>query len=306
MLPALCLVAVVLAGGAVWLNYASARPATAQYLVTPEKYAQLSTRASQITNETWSNRDGSQSRGWLLRGTEGNPAVILLHKYGADRSYMLNLGVKLNESTNFTIMMPDLRGHGEQPPVENTSFGGCEAEDTEAAIAYLRSLKNENDIAIVGPSIGIYGIEMGAIAALKAASTDPTVKALVLDSVPYGSDGVLYNAVAQKYPFGSTASSRLAGVGSYMYYFDGCYVRDSSCDVARKLDGRRVLLLSGIDTPDLQTSTGKLTKCFPGGTSVDSKLDLSPAGFRILNASMEQSETYDRRVIDFFAAQLAN
>ena len=44
---------------------------------------------------------------------------ILLHKYGADRS-MFDLGVKLNESTNFTVLMPDQRGHGDNPAVPDT------------------------------------------------------------------------------------------------------------------------------------------------------------------------------------------
>jgi pimeloyl-ACP methyl ester carboxylesterase len=53
-----------------------------------------------------------------LRGAENAPAVVLLHRYGADRSHVLNLGVKLNEATNFTVLMPDARGHGEKPAVK--------------------------------------------------------------------------------------------------------------------------------------------------------------------------------------------
>ncbi len=40
---------------------------------------------------------------------------MLLHRYGGDRSWLFNLGVKINETTNFTILWPDLRGHGENP-----------------------------------------------------------------------------------------------------------------------------------------------------------------------------------------------
>src|SRR5688572_8221776 len=128
VLPVLLLILLAAAGGAVYLVYSTARPVRSQYLVTPQKYGQLSARAAQVTEESWPNRDGSSSRGWLLRGVENAPAVILYHKYGADRSYVLNLGVKLNESTNFTVLMPDQRGHGENPSIENASFGGCETE----------------------------------------------------------------------------------------------------------------------------------------------------------------------------------
>src|SRR4051794_17783506 len=118
LLPAVLLVLIAVIAGSVWLVYTTARPMNSRYIVTPDKYGQLSTRAAQVTDETWSNRDGSTSRGWLLRGAPNAPAVILLHKYGADRSYVLNLGVKLNESTDFTVLMPDQRGHGENPNVQ--------------------------------------------------------------------------------------------------------------------------------------------------------------------------------------------
>src|SRR5580765_3909321 len=140
VLPAFLILVGALAGGSVWLVYSSARPLKTTYLVTPEKYGLLSTRAAQVTEEAWSNTDGSSTRGWLLRGAQGAPAVILLHKYGADRSYLLNLAVKLNETTNFTVLWPDLRGHGENPPVTWSLFGTVEGDDTTAAIEYLHTL----------------------------------------------------------------------------------------------------------------------------------------------------------------------
>src|SRR5688572_21620791 len=118
LLP-LVLLAVLAAGGAaVWLVHETSHPVANAYLVTPDKYGLLSSRGASVTDETWPNADGTNARGWLLRGTPGAPAVVLLHKYGADRSHTLNLGVKLNEATNFTVLMPDLRGHGVQPVVD--------------------------------------------------------------------------------------------------------------------------------------------------------------------------------------------
>ena len=123
LFPVVLIIAAVTAGFSVWLVYKTSRPLTSAYLITPEKFGQLSSRAAQITDESWTNRDGSGARGWLLRGAENAPAVILFHKYGADRSYVLNLGVKLNESTNFTVLMPDLRAHGNDPKMKICSFG---------------------------------------------------------------------------------------------------------------------------------------------------------------------------------------
>lgn len=307
LLPVVLLVLVAVVAGAVWLVYTTARPLKARYLVTPEKYGQLSTRAAQVTEENWPNRDGGSTRGWLLRGADGAPAVILLHKFGADRSYVLNLGVKLNESTNFTVLMPDQRGHGENPSVQNASFGGCETEDSIAAVQFLKELKNSNGIALVDQNkMGIFGVEMGAIVAVATAAKDKTIKAVAVDSAPADSDGVLMGSVDKRFPFASFATARLAQLGTRMYYFDGCYQREPVCETAKKIEGRDVLLLAGIDARDFQESTSKLNKCFTSSNRVEAKTDLSPSGYSIINASMEQSETYDQRLIDFFRNSLTN
>src|SRR4051794_21804346 len=141
ILPIVLLLVLAAVSASLWLVHTSARPQIVGYLVTPAKYGLLSARGAQVTDEKWPNHDGTMARGWLLRGAENSPAVILLHKFGADRSYELNLGVKLSEATNFTILMPDLRGHGESPMVETSTFGQHEVDDTLAAVEYLRSLK---------------------------------------------------------------------------------------------------------------------------------------------------------------------
>ncbi len=306
LLPALLLIVIAVAGSAVFLVYSTARPLKTRYLVTPDKYGQLSSRAAQVTEESWSNKDGSSSRGWLLRGSDNAPAVILYHKYGADRSHVLNLGVKLNESTNFTVLMPDLRGHGENPSVQNGSFSGCEAEDASSAVEYLKNLKNQNQIGLVGKNIGLFGVEMGALVAISLASKEQTIKAIALDSVPQDSDGLLTAAVNKRYPFASFATAKLAKLGTRFYFFDGCYKREPACDTARGIENRNIMLLAGVDAQDFQDSTTKLSKCFPVSNKSENKLDLSPSGFSITNASMEQSEAYDQRLIDFFRNSLTN
>lgn len=306
LLPVVLLVAAAVGAGSVWLVYSTARPISAGYLVTPDKYGQLSTRAAQVTEESWNNLDGTSARGWLLRGAENAPAVILLHKYGANRSYVLNLGVKLNESTNFTVLMPDQRGHGDNPLVKNASFGGCESEDAAAAVQYLRSLKGVSQNPLVGKKIGMYGVEMGALAAISTAVRESSIAALALDSVPNDSDSVLTGSVDRRFPFATFATTRLAKLGTRLYYFDGCYKREAVCDTARRIEGpSNVLLLAGVDARDLQDSTASLSKCFSNNIKVESKTDLSPSGFSINNASLEQSESYDQRLIDFFRNALS-
>lgn len=305
LLPVIILLVSAFVAGSIGLLYKTSRPAHTTYLVTPEKYGRLSARGARVTDETWSNGDGSQqSRGWLLRGASGAPAVILLHRYGADRSYVLNLGVKLNEATNFTILMPDLRGHGENPTVINSSFGGCETDDARAATNFLRGLKSETQANLVGQNIGIYGVDLGALVALAAASNDENIKAVALDSVPASSDAMLAAAVDKNFPFASFLTGKLAAVGARAFFFDGCYKNISPCAAAKTISNKQVLLLAGSDAPDFQTSTEKLSRCFPTNTKLTEKTDLNPSGFSITNASLDQSEAYDQRIIDFFKQNL--
>lgn len=304
LLPVVVLVVLAVVSASIGLVYSTSNPPRNDYLVTPDKYGQLSTRAAQVTEENWTNLDGTTARGWLLRGAEGAPAVILLHAYGADRSYVLNLGVKMNEATNFTILMPDLRGHGKEPLVRSTCFGGCETEDAVAAIKYLRGLQLSAQTPMVGQNIGIFGVELGAISGLSAAAKDESVKALVLDSVPVQSDKLLASAVQSRYPFASFLTAKLAQNGTYLFFANSGYNRGSLCETAKTIGNRQVLFLAGADETDLQDSTIKLSRCFPNSTKIESKTDLNPSGSNLISASLEQTDAYDQRVITFFKQSL--
>lgn len=304
LFPIVLLVVLAVIGASVWLFYTASIPPATVYLVTPENYGLFSMRGARVTDETWANRDGTSSRGWLLKGAENSPAVVFLHAYGANRSYVLDLAVKLNEATNFTVLMPDERGHGANPTIAASSFGGCETDDATAAIEFLRGLKTDNQTVLVGKNIGFYGVEMGALAALNAAAKDESVKAIALDSVPDDSDEVLATAVNRRFPFASSVTSKFAAFGSLFYFYNGCYRRDAACDTAKSLNNRQVLLLAGADTTDLQNSTVKLSRCFSDSVKVESKTDLNPSGYGLVNASIEQSTAYDQRVIEFFKTAL--
>jgi len=305
ILPITVLLLLAGVSASIWLIHTSSRPQATGYLVTPAKYGLLSSRGAQVTDETWPNRDGSTSRGWLLRGAENSPAVILLHKFGADRSYELNLGVKLNEATNFTVLMPDLRGHGETPAVEFSSFGEFETDDVLAAADFLRTLKTLDGVPVVGSKIGVYGVELGALAGLRAASKDQSIAALALDSVPADSDAVISSAIKRRFPFFSSLTSSLAMAGARAYY-QGAFANTAACDSGKTLSVRKVLLLGGVDEPDLQASTSKLGKCIGNDLNLETKYDLSPSGYNIISASIEKSQDYEQRVIDFFRLSLGS
>src|SRR5260370_11503913 len=140
-LPFVLIVLVAMAATMVWIAYGITRPPRAPYLVTPQTFSQVTGPALNATDVTWNNHDGTKARGWVIRGAEGAPAVILLHRYGADRSWLLNLAAKLNETTNFTVLWPKLRGNGRKPPVNTSLLGAVESDDAHPAVDYLHTLK---------------------------------------------------------------------------------------------------------------------------------------------------------------------
>lgn len=302
LLPILIILLVALLIALVSIVYGITRPPRRDHLVTPQTFAQISgtARSLKVTEEIWKNRDGTAARGWLLRGAEGAPAVVFLHRYGGDRSLLFNLGMKVNEATNFTILWPDLRGHGLNPPVNWTSFGSREGDDVLAALDFLRSLKGESRNQLSGETFGIFGVELGAYAALRAASKEESVQVLVLDSVPRDQNDLVDAAVRGDVRVSTMALILPARVATRLYFLRQ-YDNQNSCALAAALGARRVLLLAGEDEGYLRNSTKSLERCFP---NVEAKTDLPLSGFTLPSATGEQGESYDRPVIDFFVKNL--
>lgn len=308
-LALLCIIAIL--GLTVWVTYTATHPPRREYLITPQQVGQLSSNAFKITDEGWANRDGTTARGWLLRGNQNAPAVILLHGYGADRSWLLNLGVKLNETTNDTVLWIDMRGQGESGTGKAVSFGAYEGTDIASAVVFLSTLKTPMGQPLIGDAVGLYGVEAGAYAALSAAaekqlfSPQPGVaapatriRALALDSVPATPDAMLKRAVLARTEVDSDLLYQLARYG-VRAYFIGAYKNKSACETAASVREPQVLLLSGSEAATLHDSTQALTQCFPNRAKVETQLDLPITGLNSTKATGEQGERYDRRVIEF-------
>ncbi|HEY0083290.1 MAG TPA: hypothetical protein VGB61_10900 [Pyrinomonadaceae bacterium] len=304
LLPVALLLVLGVGAGLLFIVHTIARPVTHPYLVTPETFPAYSARGLRVNEERWNNADGTEARGWLLRGAEGAPAVVLLHRYGADRSWLLNLGIKINEATNCTILWPDLRGHGENPKIAHTSFGVRETADVATAVSFLRNLKTvQGQRPLVGERFGFYGVELGAYAALAASARQPEgeqVRALVLDSIPASPDELLLNAASERSGFDNALLNLLIRAAARIYFLGG-YENESACDLAARLQGRRVLLVSGQDAGKLRDSTRALAQCFSTSPPAKLQADLPVTGFTASSATGEQGETYDRLVIEFFS-----
>lgn len=302
-LPIVLVIGLAVVGSLSYIVYCVSRPEKRPYVVTPESFSQISGRAIKVTDETWTNPDGHRNRGWLLKGAEGAPAVVLLHRYGGDRSWLFNLGVKINETTNFTILWPDLRGHGVDPLIRWSSLGAREADDLLAALAFLRTLKSEKDQKLVGDLFGVYGVELGAYTALKAASSDSQIKTLVLDSVSTSPEELLNSAVANCVDIDNSFVQFLSRSAMKVYLL-GSFDGRPACDIANSIQQARILMLSGADAGHLKDATAAVAKCFPVPSNVETRVDLPLSGFSLPSATGEQGEAYDRVVIDFFDRNL--
>lgn len=298
-LPAVALVALAAAGLLVWLVYAATHPTPRAYVVTPEQFRLHSERASRITEEEWRNADGSPARGWLLRGTPSLPAVVLLHPFGGNRSYFLNLGIKLNEATNFTVLWTDARAHGATDPAGASTFGAREATDAADALKHLRTLTTPAGELLVGGDTGLYGVEMGAYSALIAARDDPGVRALVADSIVSAPSELLRSSVAARTGFDNTILTALVSAGARLTS-GGAFPGVTACEAAAGLDAQRVLLLAGSDAPELQAATAEVERCFGAKARVEAHTNLPLTGFRLASAPGAAADLYDRRVIEFF------
>lgn len=303
LLPILLVLSVAFVGILAWIVYGILNPPRQAYLVTPQSFANISGSALKVTDESWTNRDGTKARGWLLRGGEGSPAVVFLHRYGGDRSWLFNLGIKLNETSNFTILWPDLRGHGMDPPVKSSSFGVHEEGDLLAALDFLKSLQTANQNTPVPHRFGVYGVELGAYGALLAASQNPSVQVLALDSIPRDASDLVNAAVSTDLGVRSPLLLSMARAATRTYFL-GQYTNKTSCEAAAAVKAPHVLLLAGADDGHLRDSTIALRTCFPNSVKLEARTDLPLTGFTLASATGEQGEAYDRPVIDFFVRNL--
>jgi len=120
-----------------------------------------------------------QLTAWYIPSVESSQAVILVH--GRDASKQNAISGKIVELSSalydagFAVLTIDMRGHGESEG-DRYSFGVYERYDVLGALDFLiaKGYKPAN--------IGILGISMGGGAAMGAASIEPGIGALVLDS----------------------------------------------------------------------------------------------------------------------------
>ena len=121
--------------------------------------------------------------------------------------------------------------------------------------------------------------------------------------VSSSSDELLRAAISKCVGVNNSLVQFLTRIGMKTY-LTGNYQDDSTCELASFMQDQRVLLLSGTDAGSLRDQTAALHKCFQVSGNVEVRTDLPLSGFSLPSATGEQSEAYDRNVIEFFARNL--
>ncbi|WP_233840450.1 alpha/beta fold hydrolase [Dyella sp. 2HG41-7] len=118
-----------------------------------------------------SDSHGKPIHGWLVAGTKGQGAILLLHGVRADRRAMIDRARFLH-AAGYSVLLIDFQAAGESPG-DAISFGYREADDVKASLRYIHQ-------RLPGERVGIIGTSMGGAATLFA---EPEVDAVVLEQV---------------------------------------------------------------------------------------------------------------------------
>jgi len=263
--------------------------------VGPQDYLEISNVQLPWTDEQWTNSDNTLAHGWLLRRGAGAPAIVLSHGYGdsANRSDLLDLGVDLWRA-GYTVLMYDLRGHGESA-VEWSNLGDYESDDLLCAIKYVKTLKDTAGAPLVDPSrIGLYGVTLGGYASLVAAAQDNSVRAVVGDSVYPTPEDYAHILTREQFGINDRMFDQVINWG-FKASFPSHYNTTSAIDAVRSYQGVQLLLIGGANAPDLRLSTGIVYI-----QSLEPRQITEVSNSRVYRLKGPDRATYNQIIIDFF------
>jgi dipeptidyl aminopeptidase/acylaminoacyl peptidase len=238
--------------------------------------------------------DGLSTRGWYIAPPSSPaPGVVLLHGYGGRRDRMLPIAKFLHKA-GYGVSLMDLRSHGEAEAGVVT-FG---IRESQSVLPYLDDMAARPEHR--DRKIGMLGCSLGAVTALKVASMDPRVAAVIADSAFDSLIGQSRWALEERLP---------GVVVPYFWVFTvltGCLVTRTPPwawevgDWVERVAPRPMLFMHGVADARIPVAcTQRLIA--RAGPSAESWL-LDGAGH--LDAMYEHASEYEARVTRFFAKHL--
>jgi pimeloyl-ACP methyl ester carboxylesterase len=240
--------------------------------------------------------DGLPIDGWILRGQPGHPFVVLCHALGRSKASVLDLAVQLQKE-GFNLLIFDFRGHGRSGGGAS-SLGIEEKRDVIGAVDFLASHEE-----ISSETIGVYGVEMGAHAAVLAAVDRPAIKVLVLDGLYPDPAFSLMRGVYGSWSFGAEHlgfAPRAAFAVLNLSKVD----EQRAAEHLPTLVGRDVLLMAPEADSALAREMERMYLTIPEQRESDGNLVVLPST-RVEELYGEELAVYGERVASFFRERLS-
>jgi pimeloyl-ACP methyl ester carboxylesterase len=234
---------------------------------------------------------GDMLYGWWIPGLKGAPGIILAPGYGMNRTDALSLAVGLHYD-GFNLFVYAQRGSGAAPQGAST-LGLYEIEDMLTAVRLLRDRPEVNR-----ERIGIWGVDIGAYAALKAAAEFPQIRAIAADSVFQSPRDFLSCRIEEEFGL----DNRFLQFGCYqifkLFHIGGSLSAGATLPL-NALSDRNILFIKGENRGHLGVLTTEIYD-----TVLPQKELISFKGARIHSMSGEDLKNYDRQVVNFFHLNL--
>jgi len=229
--------------------------------------------------------------GWWIPGLKGAPIIILAPGYGMSRSDGLSMAVGLHND-GFNLYLYDQRGSGSSPRGAST-LGLSETEDMLTVVRFLRDRPDVNR-----ERIGIWGVDISGLAALKAAAVFGEIRAIAADSVFQSPNDFLSYRIEEEFGL----DNRLLQFGCYqvfrLFHIRSSFSTDEKIPL-RALSDRNILFIKG----DNRRRLGSLTTEIYDAVLPQKEL-ISFKAARIHSMSGEDLKNYDRQVVNFFHLNL--
>ena len=239
--------------------------------------------------------DGVTLRGWLIRGAAERPPIVLCHDLGASKSSLVNVALALSR-VGFTVLLFDFRAHGASDGTRST-LGLNEKRDVLGAVDFLAGLED-----LDARRVGVFGVGMGAHAAVLAAADRPAIRVLVLDGLYPDTTYALVHRVYGKWNF---------GVNHLAFMPRGVFLAlnglpddgERAADVIGRLPGRDLLLLAPASDTSLADEMMRMYESVPDQADADGNFVVLPAT-EVDGLFAADLTRYHDRVSEFFSARL--
>jgi pimeloyl-ACP methyl ester carboxylesterase len=228
--------------------------------------------------------------GWFFPGLKSAPTVILCPAYQSSRGELLTLASALQDH-QYNVFLFDFSAHGSSGG--HSTLGFRESAELRAAID---AVANRGD---VDPNrFGLWGVTLGAYAALSEATGDKRVRALAVES-PYDHPDQMVRLLVNRSGLGSLPLVGLMARWGFSWVnFNYHNVPRLSVNLG-KLTGVAQLYLESPDDPALAAYTGELFRASPPPHEL---VVLSHGNYG--GMLDEEKRGYENRIVSFFLTYL--